>query len=77
MVAFDEKPTNPSSATANAAIYVLSPELYEKLDGVSDFSNEVVARLGGFVYTWSADGDLIDIGTSERYQALLTQLGRG
>lgn len=75
MIAFEEKPMYPPSTTANAAIYVLSPELHETLEGVSDFSTEVVARLGGSVYTWPADGELVDIGTSERYQALLARKG--
>lgn len=73
MVAFDEKPLNPVVNRANAAIYVVSPELYLPLEGVSDFSTEVVARSVGSVYTWPADGELVDIGTSERYQALLAR----
>lgn len=77
MVAFDEKPANPSGTTANAAVYVLSPEIYGPLDGVSDFSTEVVARSAGAVYTWPADGDLVDIGTMDRYGALLARVERG
>lgn len=75
MVAFDEKPASPTGTTANAAVYVLSPELYGALDGVSDFSTEVVARSAGSVFTWPSDGELVDIGTTERYHALLARLG--
>lgn len=74
MVAFDEKPANPVGTRANAAIYVVSPGLYEPLNGVCDFSTDVVARLVGSVFTWTADGELVDIGTIDRYQALLTSL---
>ena len=77
MVAFDEKPANPSGTTANAAIYALSPDLYGPLDGVSDFSTEVVARSPGRVFTWPSDGDLVDIGTPERYGALQARLAGG
>jgi len=77
MVAFDEKPAEPKGTTANAAVYVLSPDLYGPLEGVSDFSTEVVARSAGAVFTWPADGELVDIGTAERYGALLARLGQG
>ena len=77
MLAFDEKPANPSGTKANAAIYALSPDLYGPLHGVTDFSTEVVARSVGAVFTWQADGDLVDIGTVERYRALLARLGQG
>lgn len=77
MVAFDEKPANPSGTRANAAVYVLSPDLYGPLEGVADFSTDVVARSVGAVFTWPADGDLVDIGTMERYGALLARLGQG
>ena len=77
MTAFDEKPANPAGTKANAAVYVLSPDLYGPLNGVTDFSTEVVVRSAGSVFTWPADGDLIDIGTMERYGALLVRLARG
>jgi mannose-1-phosphate guanylyltransferase len=77
MVGFDEKPERPVGTTANAAIYVLSPELYAPLAGVSDFSTEVVARSLGKVFTWPADGELVDIGTPERYGALVARLAGG
>lgn len=76
MVAFDEKPANPSGTTANAAVYALSPEIYGPLEGIFDFSTEVVARSAGNVFTWPSDGDLVDIGTLERYRALLARLGQ-
>lgn len=76
MIAFDEKPVSPTGTTANAAVYVLSPDLYGPLDGVSDFSTEVVARSAGSIYTWPADGDLVDIGTMQRYGALHERLAR-
>lgn len=76
MVAFDEKPAEPNGTTANAAVYVLSPDLYGPLEGVTDFSTEVVARSVGAVFTWPADGELVDIGTMERYGALLARLGQ-
>jgi len=77
MVAFDEKPAQPRGTTANAAVYVLSPELYGPLRNETDFSTEVVARSAGAVFTWPADGDLVDIGTMERYGALLARLAGG
>jgi mannose-1-phosphate guanylyltransferase len=76
MITFDEKPANPLGSIANAAVYVLSPELYGPLNGVSDFSTEVVAQLADRVYTWPSDGDLVDIGTLDRYRTLLARVGQ-
>jgi len=75
MVGFDEKPANPSGTTANAAIYIVTPDLYEPLVAVSDFSTEVVARSVGKVFTWPADGDVVDIGSLERYSSLQASKG--
>ena len=64
---FHEKVTNPPSNRANGAIYVFEPEILDfvRTSGsqVRDISIDVLPQFLGRIFTWRADGDLIDIGT--------------
>ena len=64
---FHEKVTNPPSNLANGAIYVFEPEILEFVrdsgSQVRDISKDVLPQFLGRIFTWRADGDLIDIGT--------------
>ena len=71
VVGFHEKVINPPGNLANGAVYILSPELIQKLatdlHEVSDFSTEVLQRLVGRIYTYETQEDFIDIGSPESY----------
>lgn len=63
---YHEKPTNPSGNFANAAVYILEPEVLEWLEArpwISDFSTEVIPEFIGRIATWHNDGIHRDIGT--------------
>jgi mannose-1-phosphate guanylyltransferase len=71
VVGFHEKVINPPGNLANGAVYILSPELIQKLatdlHEVSDFSTEVLQHLVGKIYTYETQEYFIDIGTPETY----------
>ena len=64
---FHEKVANPPSSLANGAIYIFEPEIlhFVRTSGgqVRDISKDVLPQFLGRIFTWRADGDLIDIGT--------------
>ncbi len=64
---FHEKVASPPSNLANGAIYVFEPEILDfvRASGgqVRDISEDVLPQFLGRIFTWRADGDLIDIGT--------------
>jgi len=65
---FHEKVKNPPGNLANAAVYILEPEILEWIlehPEVSDFSTEVLPHLLGKIATWKNEGVLRDIGTIE------------
>lgn len=65
---FHEKVKNPPSNLANAAIYLLEPEVLEWIcenPQVSDFSTEVIPNFLGKIATWKNEGIMRDIGTPE------------
>lgn len=65
VVAFYEKVANPPGKRANAAIYLLEPEVIEWLGEnphVKDFSTEVLPRFIGRIATWHNTGIHRDIG---------------
>ena len=66
---FQEKPSNPSSNLANAAVYVLDCALLDYLNTLpkspSDVSCDVLPHLVGKIYTYQTDVPFIDIGTPE------------
>jgi mannose-1-phosphate guanylyltransferase len=66
VIAFHEKVANPPGRRANAAVYMLEPEVLEWLGHhpeVSDFSMEVLPRFIGRIATWHNTGVHRDIGT--------------
>ncbi len=69
IIRFTEKPENPKSDLASAAIFLMSPELIQKFPNkkVIDFSKEVLPRYQGQMYGYQFDGFNIDIGTPEQY----------
>ena len=71
---FIEKPGNPTSNLANAAIYIVShsfiKECVFKFKNVSDFSTELIPKFLNRIYTHETDKVMIDIGTIENYKKL-------
>jgi mannose-1-phosphate guanylyltransferase len=70
--AFHEKVQNPPGNLANAAVYILEPEVFDWIlehPEVSDFSIEVLPHFIGKIATWKNDGVLRDIGTPEMLKA--------
>jgi mannose-1-phosphate guanylyltransferase len=71
VVAFYEKVSNPPGNLANGAVYILSSELLKILDNefhmVNDFSNEILNKLVGSIYTYETKEIFIDIGTINNY----------
>ncbi len=67
MTAFHEKVKNPPSRLANAAVYILEPDvvrlLLNRTVAPVDFSLDVLPHLMGRVFTWKIEGYLRDIGT--------------
>lgn len=71
VVEFVEKVENPPGNLANAAIYAVCTDLVRGLLGreVMDFSLDVIPNLVQHIFGVMTDGDVIDIGTPETYQA--------
>jgi mannose-1-phosphate guanylyltransferase len=68
VTAFHEKVANPPGTRANAAVYMLEPEVAEWVDEhseVTDFSTEVLPNYVGRISTWHNSGVHRDIGTLE------------
>ena len=68
LIDFNEKPKDPESSLANAAIYAFEEEFlqdFKKLDKPFDFSNDVIDNFKGKIQTWLTKEILIDIGTPE------------
>ena len=66
LVDFNEKPKNPKSSLANAAIYAFEKEFlqeFTKIDQPHDFSKDVIDKFKGKIQTWLTNETLIDIGT--------------
>jgi mannose-1-phosphate guanylyltransferase len=64
---FREKDPNAAGNLASAAVFVLTPTVFEALEQERDFSSEVLPRYEGRALVWEADGYVQDIGTPERY----------
>jgi len=63
---FYEKVQNPPGNLANAAVYLIEPELIQWVvqnPEISDFSTEVIPEFMGKIATWKNDNVLVDIGT--------------
>ena len=68
VVEFHEKVKNPPSKLANAAVYLIEPEVVEwikKHSKVTDFSTEVLPQFVGKIATWENQKIHRDIGTIE------------
>lgn len=67
-----EKVENPPGNTANAAVYIVEPAVFEipkfKRNPPSDFSTEVIPELMGTIKAWQNSGIHEDIGTPESYR---------
>ena len=64
--AFHEKVLNPPSNLANAAVYLIEPEIVDWIlqhPKVSDFSTEVLPHFVGRIATWQNKNVLRDIGS--------------
>jgi len=72
VVALHEKVAKPPGNLANAAVYLLQPEVIEWLGThphLSDFSNEVLPQFIGRIATWHNSGIHRDIGTFNSLRA--------
>ncbi len=68
---FHEKVKNPPSNLANAAIYILEPEVLEwimRQENIGDFSTEVLPFFMGKIATWENTGIMRDIGNPKSLQ---------
>jgi len=68
VVAFHEKVKNPPSKLANAAVYIVEPEVIKWIEEnlhVTDFSTEVLPQFIGKIATWKNNNIHRDIGTIE------------
>lgn len=66
VVGFHEKVDNPPGNLANAAIYLIEPEVVQWIEerpNVTDFSTEVLPHFMGRIVTWRNEGIHKDIGT--------------
>ena len=72
VIEFHEKVANPPGNLANAAVYILEPEIFKFLNdlnkNVIDFSTEVLPNFLGRIYTWHNDKYHRDIGTPQSYE---------
>ena len=65
---FHEKVKNPPSKLANAAVYLIEPEVIEWIENnpeITDFSIEVITQFIGKIATWENQNIHRDIGTVE------------
>ena len=80
VVAFHEKVNRPPGNVANAAVYLLEPDVVEWIrdnPNVTDFSTEVIANFIGKIATWHNSEINVDIGTVENlFKANLLSRGR-
>jgi mannose-1-phosphate guanylyltransferase len=69
VVGFEEKPAQPRSNLANAAVYLLSQAALNEVGDSRDFSTEVVPRLLGRINGHRFSGPYFDMGTPESLAA--------
>jgi len=68
VIEFHEKVKNPPGKLANAAVYLIEPEVLEWIEEhpvISDFSTEVLPHFIGKIATWNNNHIHKDIGTIE------------
>ncbi len=75
--AFYEKVSNPPGNTANGAVYILEPKIFNFLENIGkeviDFSTEVLPRYVNKIYTFHNDVYHRDVGTIESYEIALKE----
>ena len=65
---YHEKPAHPASHHANAAVYILEPEVIDWVSErkeISDFSTQVIPNFLGRIASWHNNGIHRDIGTPQ------------
>ncbi len=69
ILSFREKPENPRSDLASAAMFMISPEVLKSFPDALhiDFSKEVLPLFAGKMYGYILPGFNLDIGTPEHY----------
>ena len=74
VLGFHEKQEHPPGNLANAAIYIVSSEMLSILEKsmslATDFSNEIIPKMIGRIYTYQTNEIFADIGTVAAYEAL-------
>jgi mannose-1-phosphate guanylyltransferase len=67
---FVEKPARPTSSLANAAIFLMSPEIINDFPNkmIIDFSKEVLPLQQGKMFGYKIRGYNVDIGTIDNYR---------
>lgn len=74
VVGFHEKIECPPGDLANGAIYLLSSQLLFDLEDqyldAADFSNDILPKLVGKIFSYESDGVFVDIGTPESYKMI-------
>lgn len=72
LIKFHEKTANPPGDLANAAVYIIEPEVLDFLSGLNkkviDFSTEIIPAFLGRICTWENTDYHRDIGTPESLQ---------
>ena len=68
IVGFEEKPDNPKSSLANAAVYIFSQAGLDAVGNAADLSTEVLPKLIGHMFGFRFVGIFEDIGTPESLQ---------
>jgi mannose-1-phosphate guanylyltransferase len=70
MVDFHEKVAAPPGNLANAAVYLIEPELLHEMERIdpamTDLSTQLLPMLKGRIFTWLNPNILIDIGSHQR-----------
>ena len=72
VVGFHEKVNNPPGTLANAAVYIIEPEVLSWIKNrpqIKDFSTEVLPHFIGKISTWKNSNIHKDIGTIEMLQS--------
>ena len=72
VVEFYEKVLSPPSNLANGAIYILSKEMIKYIskhfNSAKDFSEEILPKFTGKIFSYETSGIFMDIGTPEKYK---------
>jgi len=75
-----EKSLIVNGTTANAAVYMVEPEIFDlgnwSICPPLDFSTEVIPSLMGSIYAWENKGFHEDIGTLDKYNKSIQDVQR-